>query len=37
VLSSLDLHQLPEADQKFLASAENPSLRTVPQTDAASE
>jgi phosphonate transport system substrate-binding protein len=35
VLSSLDLHQLPEADQKFLASAENPSLRTVPQTDAA--
>jgi len=35
VLSSLDLHQLPEADQKFLASNENPELRTVPQTDAA--
>ncbi|SAL33485.1 phosphonate ABC transporter, periplasmic phosphonate-binding protein [Caballeronia udeis] len=35
VLSSLDLHQLPEVDQKFLASNENPELRTVPQTDAA--
>jgi ABC-type phosphate/phosphonate transport system substrate-binding protein len=35
VLSSLDLHQLPEADQKFLASNENPELKTVPQSDAA--
>ncbi len=35
VLSSLDLHQLPEADQKFLASNENPQLMTVPQSDAA--
>jgi phosphonate transport system substrate-binding protein len=35
VLSTLDLHELPEADQKFLASNENPALRTVPQTDAA--
>ncbi len=35
VLSSLDLHQLPEVDQKFLASYENPELMTVPQTDAA--
>jgi phosphonate transport system substrate-binding protein len=35
VLSSLDLHQLPEADQKFLAANENPALKTVPQTDAA--
>jgi len=35
VLSTLDLHELPEADQKFLASNENPELRTVPQTDAA--
>ncbi|KLU23523.1 phosphonate ABC transporter substrate-binding protein [Caballeronia mineralivorans PML1(12)] len=35
VLSTLDLHQLPEADQKFLASNENPELRTVPQTDSA--
>ena len=33
VLSTLDLHQLPEADQKFLASNQNPELRTVPQTD----
>ncbi len=35
VLSSLDLHELPEADQKFLAANENPALKTVPQTDAA--
>ena len=35
VLSSLDLHQLPEADQKFLASNENPELRTVAQSDSA--
>jgi phosphonate transport system substrate-binding protein len=35
VLSSLDLHQLPEADQKFLAANENPALKTVPQTDSA--
>ncbi|WP_206951781.1 phosphate/phosphite/phosphonate ABC transporter substrate-binding protein [Trinickia acidisoli] len=35
VLSSLDLHALPEADQKFLAANENPALKTVPQTDAA--
>jgi phosphonate transport system substrate-binding protein len=35
VLSSLDLHQLPEADQKFLAATGTPELRTVPQTDAA--
>jgi phosphonate transport system substrate-binding protein len=35
VLSSLDLHELPEADQKFLAANENPALKTTPQTDAA--
>ncbi|CAN7748431.1 phosphate/phosphite/phosphonate ABC transporter substrate-binding protein [Caballeronia sp. LjRoot29] len=35
VLSSLDFHELPEVDQKFLASNENPELKTVPQTDAA--
>jgi len=35
VLSSLDLRQLPEADQKFLASTQNPELRTTPQSDAA--
>src|SRR6202035_3241936 len=35
VLSTLDLHQLPPEDQKFLASNENPTLMTVPQTDAA--
>ncbi|RDU96183.1 phosphate/phosphite/phosphonate ABC transporter substrate-binding protein [Trinickia dinghuensis] len=34
VLSSLDLHELPEADQKFLAANENPALKTTPQTDA---
>ncbi|HWX11624.1 MAG TPA: phosphate/phosphite/phosphonate ABC transporter substrate-binding protein [Trinickia sp.] len=34
VLSTLDLHDLPQADQKFLASTQNPSLKTVPQTDA---
>jgi phosphonate transport system substrate-binding protein len=35
VLSTLDLHELPEADQKFLASTQNPTLKTVPQTDSA--
>ena len=35
VLSSLDLHELPEADQKFLAANEDPALRTVPQVDSA--
>jgi phosphonate transport system substrate-binding protein len=35
VLSSLDFRELPEVDQKFLASNENPELKTVPQTDAA--
>jgi phosphonate transport system substrate-binding protein len=35
VLNSLDLHQLPEEDQKFLASNESPALVTVPQSDAA--
>jgi phosphonate transport system substrate-binding protein len=34
ILSSLDLRELPEADQKFLAANENPALKTVPQTDA---
>lgn len=33
VLSSLDLHELPEADQKFLAANENPALKTTAQTD----
>jgi phosphonate transport system substrate-binding protein len=35
VLSTLDLHELSPEDQKFLASNENPTLKTVPQTDAA--
>lgn len=35
VLGSLDLRELPEADQKFLAANEDPALKTVPQTDAA--
>lgn len=35
VLSTLDFHDLPEADQKFLAANENPELKTVPQSDAA--
>jgi phosphonate transport system substrate-binding protein len=35
VLSTLDLHELPEADQKFLASNQNPALKTTPQTDSA--
>jgi phosphonate transport system substrate-binding protein len=35
VLSTLDLHQLPEEDQKFLAANESKTLTTVPQTDAA--
>jgi phosphonate transport system substrate-binding protein len=35
VLSSLDLHDLPDADQKFLAANEDPALRTVPQVDSA--
>jgi phosphonate transport system substrate-binding protein len=34
VLSTLDLRELPEADQKFLAANENPALKTVPQSDA---
>jgi phosphonate transport system substrate-binding protein len=35
ILSTLDLHQLPEEDQKFLAANESKTLTTVPQTDAA--
>ena len=35
VLSSLDLHDLPADDQKFLAANESPALITVPQSDAA--
>ena len=35
ILSSLDFHELPEADQKFLAANENPALRTTVQNDAA--
>jgi len=35
VLSTLDLHELPEADQKFLASNESPALKTVAQADSA--
>ena len=35
VLSSIDLHELPEADQQFLAANEDPALKTVPQTDGA--
>ena len=35
VLSSLDLHELPEDDQKFLAANEDPALKTVPQIDSA--
>ncbi|PLZ03488.1 phosphate/phosphite/phosphonate ABC transporter substrate-binding protein [Burkholderia sp. WAC0059] len=35
VLQNLDFHELPEADQKFLAANEGNSLKTVPQTDAA--
>jgi phosphonate transport system substrate-binding protein len=34
VLSSIDLHELPEADQKFLAANENPALKTTAQSDA---
>jgi phosphonate transport system substrate-binding protein len=34
VLSSLDLHELPDADQKFLAANENPALKTTAQSDA---
>ncbi len=33
VLSALDLKDLPEADQKFLAANEDPALVTVPQVD----
>jgi len=33
VLQSLDFHELPEADQKFLAANEGKALRTVPQND----
>lgn len=35
ILSSLDLHELPEADQKFLAASQSPVLKTVPQSDSA--
>jgi phosphonate transport system substrate-binding protein len=35
ILSSLDLHQLPAADQEYLKANVNPQLTTVPQTDAA--
>jgi phosphonate transport system substrate-binding protein len=35
VLQTLDLHQLPEDDQKFLAANESKALKTVPQTDSA--
>jgi phosphonate transport system substrate-binding protein len=35
VLASLDLHELPEADQKFLSVSQGSILKTVPQTDAA--
>lgn len=35
VLSSLDLHELPVEDQKFLAANEENAQRTAPQTDAA--
>jgi len=35
VLSSLDLKELPEADQKFLAANQDPALVTVPQVDSA--
>jgi len=35
VLSSLDFHDLPEADQKFLIANSTPELKTVAQTDAA--
>ncbi len=35
VLSTLDLHELPAADQKFLASNESPTLKTAPQSDSA--
>ncbi|MFM0199253.1 phosphate/phosphite/phosphonate ABC transporter substrate-binding protein [Paraburkholderia fungorum] len=35
VLQTLDFHELPEADQKFLAANEGKALKTVPQTDSA--
>jgi phosphonate transport system substrate-binding protein len=35
VLSSLDLSELPDADQKFLKAQASPGLKTVPQTDSA--
>jgi phosphonate transport system substrate-binding protein len=35
VLSSLDFHELPPEDQKFLAANMNPSLKMVPQVDSA--
>lgn len=35
VLASLDLRQLPRADQQFLAADSKPGLKTLPQTDAA--
>ena len=35
VLSTLDFHELPEADQKFLAANATPELKTTAQNDAA--
>jgi phosphonate transport system substrate-binding protein len=35
VVSSLDLHELPAEDQKFLAANQSPVLKTTPQTDSA--
>ncbi|VVD77657.1 phosphonate ABC transporter substrate-binding protein [Pandoraea capi] len=35
ILSNLDLKELPQADQKFMAANATPALKTVPQTDAA--
>jgi phosphonate transport system substrate-binding protein len=35
VLQTLDFHELPDADQKFLAANEGKALKTVPQTDSA--
>ncbi|WP_347557237.1 phosphate/phosphite/phosphonate ABC transporter substrate-binding protein [Robbsia sp. KACC 23696] len=34
VLQNLDLHELPEDAQKFMAANATPALKTVPQTDA---
>jgi phosphonate transport system substrate-binding protein len=35
VLSTLDLHELSQDDQKFIQANDSPALMTVPQTDAA--